>query len=166
MKRSLIICLIITVSFHLTACGEYQYNDSPPDTSEEISVNITSTSSITEQTINRTLAEAPFVKADPRYDPKLDDKLVELYYAWIRGEEKEYAAYHGLKLREEGVFATIKSQPEQIEAVKAAALKAGATLLTQIGDFQDAFIPPGSLLDLAHEQSVSYIEIPIQEVPD
>jgi hypothetical protein len=156
----LIIAVILVIM--LSGCGEYEPDEMEVDTTENISVNITDDE---QQSSNKTIEEVPFVKNDPRYTSKLDNKLVELIDAYERGVAAEYADIHGIKIQDDSILVTITSMPGQTELAKEAALIVGANIIAIYKDWIDIIIPIGNLLELSQIESISIINLPIEDIP-
>jgi len=111
----------------------------------------------------------PLPRVYPEKHPKLDSHLLDLIEAEKRGEGeaealvKRWARSEGME--DSRVIVTITGVPEQVEAAKDAAIKAGAqrlgvgTLGTQT--VIEAFVPIASLEALANEESILSIRLPV-----
>ncbi|MFC1976841.1 hypothetical protein ACFLWS_01025 [Chloroflexota bacterium] len=158
MQIFLVFTIILTMLFTLIGCASLQEGNSINNSPQKDN-NISNTSD--DSFTNDTEIDPPPIDYKPKKDTKLRPILIELVEAYERGDVEAFASSRGIKLRNGSVLVTIESLPGQMDLAKQAAINAGARLGAGHRNSQDIIIPIGNLTDLAEEESIRLIKLPI-----
>jgi hypothetical protein len=99
-------------------------------------------------------------------NPKLDSQLNQLISAESHGEAVSFAEQSNIELVDGAVRVIIECIPGQIEVAKKTVTDSNATLETSHDNLLQVIVPIIDLTDLAGEESIKFIRLPLVSLPD